>query len=157
MPRKAKPTALKKLEGNPGMKPLPEEEPEIASAQYCEAPEEVKAQPYAEGVWKKTLPYLVAMGTIGESDFGEFSRYCIAGGIHKEATLLMSQTGLTYETETETGAIMSRKSPFIEIINTQARIAQSLASEFGLTPSARAKMGIVLGKNKKDKLSEFLN
>lgn len=155
--RKMTPTAVKELKNNPGMRPPPKNEPKVRKASFREAPDYVKKQKYAEDCWNATLPLLIELGTIANCDLGVFGKYCVADGMHREATLLMSDEGLVYASKTQTGSTIQRKSPYIEIINQQARIVQSFAAEFGLTSSARARLGKTLNDGKDDPLAEFLN
>ncbi|MBC7155627.1 MAG: P27 family phage terminase small subunit [Rhodobacteraceae bacterium] len=57
-----------------------------------------------------------------------------------EAGRTIAQHGATYECQTEAGAVMYRAHPAVAQRNDAARRVQSLLSEFGLTPAARAKV-----------------
>ena len=57
-----------------------------------------------------------------------------------EAGQTIAHLGATYEAVTEAGAVMHRAHPAVAQRADAARRVQSLLSEFGLTPSARAKV-----------------
>lgn len=156
MGRKATPTAIKKTMGNPSKRSLNEDEPEIVVAGWKDAPDHVKKQEYAEEIWIRTLRILIDMGVISEGDMDALATYCIALAVHRDASLMLADEQLLYESTTESGGIIMRKSPYIEIINQQARIAQSFAAEFGLTPASRSKVK-VNGKKESSPLAEFMH
>lgn len=123
---------------------------------FFDAPESVKVQPYAEAAWNHTLPILMRMRVVTSGDIDALSTYCIAVGIHREATRsLAAKPGLYFESITEKGGTIQRKWPELDIINSQAKIIQSFAAEFGLTPSSRTKIAVTL-KPEDDPLDEFI-
>lgn len=76
--RKAKPTALKLLQGNPGKRKLDtlhEPQPVIGLGL---PPPELAGDDDAIRVWMELGPELVTMGTLGESDRNLFAAYCQA-------------------------------------------------------------------------------
>lgn len=154
---KPQPAVVRLARANPSKKPIPvEPECEILN-EYIPPPETVLAQPNAREVWEETLPRLIAMGIMSNNDLKAFENYCVACGIHAEAVILMSKTGLTYESVNEAGGILSRKSPFIEIINTSSRLIIQFSSEFGLTPASRARLGSVGVGKKTGGIEDFIS
>ena len=131
--RKPKPTALKKLEGNPGKRPLNTMEPtppnvSIHCPQYL--------LPDARKEWKRLAPILIQMGLLTAADVVPFAAYCTAFARWKEAEEEISRHGSIYKDNE--GRI--RPNPYIAIANQQLREIKSFAAEFGLTPSNRSAM-----------------
>ena len=131
--RKPKPTALKKLEGNPGKRPLNTMEPvppnvSIHCPQYL--------LPDARKEWKRLAPVLIQMGLLTAADVVPFAAYCTAFARWKEAEEEITRHGSIYKDNE--GRI--RPNPYIAIANQQLREIKSLAAEFGLTPSNRSAM-----------------
>lgn len=69
-----KPTAIKRLEGNPGKRPLNEHEPQPAVG--CPMPEWLP--PGAQAYWKKYAPELEAIGVLTRVDESQFAAFCCA-------------------------------------------------------------------------------
>ena len=143
--RKPKPTALKKLEGNPGKRPLNTMEPtppnvSIHCPQYL--------LPDARKEWKRLAPILIQMGLLTAADVVPFAAYCTAFARWKEAEEEISRHGSIYKDDD--GRI--RPNPFIAIANQQMREIKSFAADFGLTPSNRAAMIANVMSAKKQKM-----
>jgi len=73
--RKPKPTALKVLEGNPGKRPLNENEP-VPPKGSIKCP--TWLLPEAKKEWKRLAPPLEAMGVLTIADISAFEGYCQA-------------------------------------------------------------------------------
>ena len=131
--RKPKPTALKKLEGNPGKRPLNELEP-IPPSGTIRCPHHLL--PEARKEWKRLAPVLTQMGLLTPADAVPFEGYCTAYARWREAQDEITRHGSIYKDET--GRI--RPNPYIAIANQQMREIKSFAAEFGLTPSNRSAM-----------------
>ena len=141
--RKAKPTAVKKLEGNPGKRKLNDKEPmPVKGMPTCPA----WLMPEAQTEWKRLAKILSEMGVLKEVDRTAFAAYCQSYARWKEAQEHINSEGATYETENG----MQRPNPYVAICNTEQRLMMSAASEFGLTPSARSRIMAASGVNKDD-------
>lgn len=87
--RKPKPTALKILEGNPGKRPLNENEP-IPPKGNIKCP--TWLLPEAKKEWKRLAPSLEAMGVLTMADLTAFEGYCQAYARWKEAEAFITST-----------------------------------------------------------------
>ena len=125
--RKPKPTALKKLEGNPGKRPVPPTVP-------LQCPKHLL--PEAKKEWKRLAPILMSMGLLTAADAVPFEGYCTAYARWLEAQEEITRHGSIYKDNE--GRI--RPNPYIAIANQQMREIKSFAAEFGLTPSNRSAM-----------------
>ncbi len=131
--RKPKPTALKRLEGNPGKRPLNTMEP-IPPTIALRCPKHLL--PEARKEWKRLAPILMGMGLLTAADAVPFEGYCTAYARWLEAQAEITRHGSIYKDND--GRI--RPNPYIAIANQQMREIKSFAAEFGLTPSNRAAM-----------------
>ena len=92
--RKPKPTALKKLEGNPGKRKLNTAEPEPASGR--------PAMPYyltprAKKEWKRIIPLLEEMGVLRITHGAALASYCMAFARWLEAEKQITARGIVVE------------------------------------------------------------
>ena len=131
--RKPKPTALKRLEGNPGKRPLNEFEP-VPPTVSLPCPKYLL--PEAKKEWKRLAPVLMNMGLLTAADAVPFAAYCTAYARWREAEDEITRHGSIYKDNE--GRI--RPNPYIAIANQQLREIKSFAAEFGLTPSNRSAM-----------------
>ena len=143
--RKPKPTALKKLEGNPGKRPLNEMEP-VPPVLPLRCPKYLL--PEARKEWRRLAPILMNMGLLTAADAVPFAGYCQAYARWREAQDEISRHGSIYKDDD--GRI--RPNPFIAIANQQMREIKSFAADLGLTPSNRAAMIANVMSAKKQKL-----
>ena len=149
--RKPKPTAVKKLEGNPGKRKLNTKEPNPGKGMPdCPA----WLLPEAKTEWIRLSEKLNQMGVLTEIDRSAFAAYCQSYARWKEAQEHINSEGATYETENG----MQRPNPWVAICNTEQRLMMQAASEFGLTPSARSRIMAAsgVGKDDVDEMEEIL-
>ena len=144
-----KPTALKKLDGNPGKRPLPEGEPmpQISSSVPL-PPKTLDAVAKAE--WNRTAANLYKLGLLTENDLTAFMGYCVCFShwvnalkeIEKNGVLIKAQSGFPVQ------------SPWISIANKSMVEMRKWLVEFGMTPSSRT--GINADKLKDDDGADLL-
>ena len=139
--RKPKPTALKILEGNPGKRPLNENEP-IPPKGSIKCP--TWLLPEAKKEWKRLAPSLEAMGVLTMADLTAFEGYCQAYARWKEAEEFMTQHGTIVKTKSG----YWQQVPQVSIAQTYLKIMNKIAEQFGLTPAARSR--ITAGADMKD-------
>jgi len=139
--RKPKPTALKKLEGNPGKRPLNENEPKPKIA-ISGCPDWLDNE--AKEEWERMGSILQNMGILTEIDTTAFAGYCQAYARWKEAEKFLSQYGSTFKTPN--GYL--QQVPQVSIAQTNLKLVLKFCEQFGLTPSARSR--IVVNKPVED-------
>jgi len=121
MGRMKKPLALVRLEGNKGKRKLPKPEQEVREpAGTPDCPDWLL--PEAKAEWGRLVPYLVASRLFTHFDRGQFAAYCQTWARWRAA-----------ETQKGTKVPVSRALEYVRELRQQAR-------EFGLTPSARARL-----------------
>ena len=136
-----KPTALKLLEGNPGKRRLPDDEPApkrgkpVCPPWVCD---------FGKQLWAKYAPDLIREGLLTKRDEEEFAGYCHERAIYAMYSDLLKE--------------LKPKSPKVERYRAIALKAndraQRLGARFGMTPSDRVGMHVTAPKPPSDE--EFL-
>ena len=141
--RKPKPTALKKLEGNPGKRKLNTKEP-VPGKGMPDCPKWLL--PEAKKEWERLCVKLSEMGVLTEIDMAAFAAYCQSFARWKEAQEHIDSEGSTFETDKG----YQQQTPWVGIANTNQKLMMQATSEFGLTPSARLRIMAASGVGKDD-------
>lgn len=150
MGRKTKPTNLKVIEGNPGKRKI-KQEPDFQS-DMPSPPSHL--DDYAVEEWGRLAPGLHALGILYATDRSVFAAYCQAYSRWRTAEELIQRAakaggdGLSSMTTKKT----LMKHPLVGISEKAAAAMMKYALEFGLSPSARARLAIDPGKAKKGSL-----
>lgn len=148
--RKPTPTAIKELEGNPGKRPLNENEPKpMKKAPACPK----WLEPEAKKEWRRLAKQMESIGILTEVDMAAFASYCQAYARWKEAEEFISQHGSIVKTPSG----YWQQVPQVSIAQTYNKIMTKLAAEFGLTPSSRSR--IIAGEGERsteDAMEELL-
>ena len=164
MAGKPKPTRFKVLTGNPGKRPIPEEF--HVESELPQPPSHLDA--YALEEWNRLAPGLHACGLLFEADRASFAAYCTAYGtyricqeemqkradnaVDKQGNKIGWLAGLV--SVTKAGNII--QNTLVGTRNTAMRDMVRYASEFGLTPSARARLAVDPGRAKQSKFSGLI-
>lgn len=128
-----KPTPLKILEGNPGHQKLNRSEPRPRPvAPKC--PSWLSKE--AKREWRRIAPALERLGLLTEIDGAALAGYVQSYSTWKVATEAILENGLTYESAN--GNVRQR--PEVVIASKALAEVRQFCQEFGLTPSARARM-----------------
>jgi len=139
---KSKPTKLKILEGNPGKRPLNENEP-IPQSIAPKCPNWLLAE--AKKEWKRLATELERLGLLTIVDRVAFAGYCQSYAKWKAAEEFIKKNGTTYRIpkRDKEGKIISvyiAQFPEVAIARHNLRQIRMFAQEFGLTPSARGRI-----------------
>jgi P27 family predicted phage terminase small subunit len=137
-----KPTAIKRLEGNPGKRKLNEAEPQ-PTAGVPECPDYLDE--VARREWGRLTSILVAMKVLTEADYIALANLCQGYSTLMNAQKQLNKTGILYKSKS--GYI--QQSPLLGIIHTQTTIVNNMLREFGLTPSSRTRVAIAEPKEKR--------
>jgi P27 family predicted phage terminase small subunit len=118
MPNRPKPIAIKKLEGNPGKRPIAE----------IPAPKGVPSCPrwldnLAKIEWRRIVPELDAMGMLSLVDRAALSGYCEAYSRWRRAEIEI-QTSFTYEyMDSQTFKLKRVKKPEVQTHSIRSRLS----------------------------------
>lgn len=129
--RKPKPTAIKKLTGNPGKRPLPEREPQ-PSVGNLHRPEHLDEIACRE--WERLEPILSGMKVLTDADYLALALLCQQTSTWIRAKEEVERDGMTIE---------GRRHPLLTLISDAAKNMGRCMSELGLTPAARVKVKTV--------------
>ena len=148
---KPKPTNTKRLNGNPGMRPLNQNEPEYRSIHVIDdCPAELVGD--ARDEWIRMLSIMGNQGIITSGDVAPFVLYCQAYGEYIQAQRAVNDIDcLIVETSATT-----KPHPMLAIRDKAAMMLLKVAIEFGLTPSSRSRIELP-NSGAKDELDDFDN
>jgi len=146
--RKPKPTALKKLNGNPGKRALNDKEPKPESA-IPSCPAHVVGVGRVE--WNRVTKELKKLNLITKVDRAALAAYCTAykdyvdaeHALKKEGVVIISEKGGAYQ------------NPWMPIKKRSMDQMVKFGAEFGLTPSSRARLRVET-PTEEDEMANFL-
>jgi P27 family predicted phage terminase small subunit len=133
--RKPVPTHLKELMGNPGKRPINQNEPRPAGELYA-APEWM-SESQREG-WGYVITHS-PKGLLRQLDRSILSVWIVAEDLHREAAEKIAQYGLLTKSP---NAGLPLQSPYLAILNKQAQIMLKAAAELGFSPSSRSRVQV---------------
>jgi len=137
--RKPKPTNLKVLNGNPGKRPLNQNEPKPKGRPRCPS----WLHDDAKKEWKRLAPELERLGLLTMVDMAAFVGYCESYALYKDCIEYIHAHGSSYTIEDEAGNPKAFRSyPQVGQANQHLINIRSFASEFGFTPSSRGRIEI---------------
>lgn len=132
--RKPKPTEAKRLAGNPGKRKFPEDEPQLP-VEAPDAPEWLDTEALAE--WNRMAPQLLAAGTLAKAYRAPLASYCESWSRYVAAVAKVVETGGEVVKSPAGFPILN---PYSSVRNRAQAQMQSLAAEFGLTPSSKTRV-----------------
>lgn len=152
--RKPKPTALKVVTGNPGKRPLPEDEPkptnEIGKAPFWLSEEGAEYWEYVVGILGEL------QGVAKKPDEAAAAMFAQAIADYREADDALSDNGSNYQdVETKAGGVMTRIHPAVGVRKDAMAQIMKICAEFGLTPSARTRVKVDLGAEDKNPNDQY--
>jgi len=96
---------------------------------------------YAKAAWKQLIPQLDAMGVLTRIDANALTRYCRLWSRWRQAEEFLQQRGDSYLAKDAQGQVKGvRAYPQVRMANQLAEQQQRIEAQFGLTPSARARL-----------------
>lgn len=161
MGRPRKPTALKVLQGNPGKRALPKNEPKPTVAE-SNAPEWLDE--YAQEVWQQVSPLLVGMRVLTEADAPALVLLASAWSDWRRADEVIQRLGTSFEVKewdknTEEFVVVGyRRRPEVAERSDSWRRVRLALSDFGMTPAARSKVTMASDEREaEDPVAKWLN
>jgi P27 family predicted phage terminase small subunit len=142
--RRPKPSALKKLQGNPGKRKLNHAEPKPAPGDPV-MPRDLPLLARAE--WKVIVPELRQMGVLAKIDAKALAAYCHAFARWMEAEKSVRQLGIIvmepiYGLGDQLLGVKYKKNPAVTISEAAVKIMKAFLVEFGMTPSSRSRIRV---------------
>lgn len=150
--RRAKPTAIKKLAGNPGKRALPENEPQPERAR---PPKPTNLSGTASRLWDYVSEELFNMGVLTTADGPGLRMLCESWHMFFEARRALNQHGsMFYETHGP-GGVLIKTHPAVNVMKESNRAVKGWLAEFGLTPAARTRVEKALDNGEEDEIESF--
>jgi len=146
--KKPTPTALKKLRGNPGRRPLPKNEPQPKKSTGLPRAPTVLNKP-GQKEWRRMVKELHPLGLLTNIDLTALTMYCAAYSDWIHAQQKIQEHGMLVIVNT-----VPQQSPWMQISNKAAEKMLKYLPEFGMTPSSRSRVS-VQEKKKADPLADF--
>jgi len=146
--RRPKPTHLRLLQGNPGKRPLNQNEPKPPAA-IPEPPEHLSEIALKE--WNRMSELLLKLGLLTLIDRTAFAAYCTLYARWVEAEEALKKTGSVVRAPSGYPML----SPYYTVSNQCLQQMRAYLTEFGLTPASRSRISIG-GLNQDDPLEDFL-
>ena len=140
--RKPKPTALRLLEGNREHRPIPPNEPK---------PKSVKPKKpawldrVARREWNRMCKLLEPLGLLSEIDGAALGIYCQAFSRLVLAEKAIAEHGIVY-----VDGLALRTRPEVLIAEKAMKTLRAVAAEFGMTPSSRSRIQVLLNDEDDD-------
>ena len=142
--RKPKPTHLKVVTGNPGRRPLNQQEIEPPRRRSPPKPPP-HLLPEAKAEWRRLAPSLSLLGILTDLDVSPFAAYCQSYARWVQAERLLA--GLAEQDGTGRDAMLIKTraggvtpNPLIWVARNAASDMLRYATEFGFTPSSRTRV-----------------
>ncbi len=151
-----KPTALKILAGNPGRRPLPENEPIPPDG-------DVVMPAYLTGraveCWDEYEPILTAMQVLTIADVPMLAMLCAIKAEFWIATADVEARGIEIErvryTKTDQPFYLTEDNPSVRIASDASKRAARLEMEFGLSPASRTRVKAIPKQPEKSALEKL--
>lgn len=143
--RPPKPTALKELAGNPGKRATNKKEPTL-KAERPPIPKHLQGEARKE--WNRIAKQLVEIGVVTKIDRAALAAYCQNWARWVQAEQEMSRADFRMITFTESGYPVV--SPWLNVANTAMKNMLRFLSEFGMTPSSRARVDRIIEPDEDD-------
>ncbi|MEM9019950.1 MAG: phage terminase small subunit P27 family [Planctomycetota bacterium] len=131
--RKPKPTRLKALAGNPGKRPVKQDEPKPAAGRLS-CPAHVKGAAATE--WRRIVKILDPLKIVTQADRAALAAYCVTYGRWVEAEKDLRETGVIVKSPSG----YPIQNPYLAVANKALQQMRQYLAEFGLTPSSRSRM-----------------
>ena len=144
-----KPTALRIIQGNPGKRPLPENEPQpTVKDKPPTPPRHLPAA--AKKHWRAIAKHLHQAGVLTVMDEDALATYCNAYAQWVDANQQIQTEGMIIKSELGIQSL----SPYLKISNEAFKQMAIMLREFGMTPSSRTRV-TVAKKPTKSEWDEF--
>ena len=142
---KPKPTRVKKLQGNPGRRPLPKNEPQPkVSSGLPIVPRYLNK--VAQEEWRRMVEELHPIGLLTNIDLTALAGYCFSYALWVEAIEKVQEHGTVVKAQSGYPMI----STHLAIANKAMIEMRKWLVEFGMTPSSRSRVTVAPKKGKSE-------
>jgi P27 family predicted phage terminase small subunit len=156
MPNYPKPTALKKLEGNPGKRALNKNEPNFSGTPKCPA----SLTPAAKKEWKRVVAELESLDMLRSVDTSTLAVYCQSFARWLSAEAMIEKEGQVIKEPIlnknfEVVGERVKKHPAVTVAKEAMASMMAASSRFGFDPSSRTRLSVGEG-SKQDPFEAFM-
>jgi len=144
---------LKVLEGNPGKRPLPKNEPK---PNPVAPPCPTWVNPEGKKLWKYLAPLLERLGLLSEIDGPAFTAVCQSWGIWVALERQLKKIGRTYQYTNKAGATNEAERPESKMARNSLELCKTLLTEFGMTPSSRSRICVNTNSGEEEEMEALL-
>jgi P27 family predicted phage terminase small subunit len=145
--RKPKPTFLKIITGNPGGRPLNQDEPE-PDGDLIDPPHWFS--PRQRILWDQCIKS-APEGLLRLLDATVLEVFVVAKSVHEQAAQMIEKYGSVVKSADGGHA----RSPYVGILNQQSAVMLKCAAEMGFTPSSRSRVRVADPKKGHDAFSDL--
>lgn len=147
--RKKKPSAIKKLNGNPGKRKVNQKEPQYGEITHVDPPTYMK--PDGKKVWHSLIGLLIDEGVLQVTDLHVLEVFCNSYAVYRLANRKLNQMGILITTPK--GDL--KKNPAATLINETTRQMATYGAMLGLDPASRQAL-TGTGGEEEDALDQLL-
>ena len=133
--RKPKPSALRRVQGNPGKRGFNDKEPQ-PPAGLPDCPDHLSEAARQE--WHRLAQTLHDMGVLTTVDRAALAAYCQSWGRWVEAEEKLQESPTLFKTPS--GYV--QQSPWLSVANKQLELMGRYMSELGITPASRSRVSV---------------
>lgn len=112
--------------------------PETPEFERGAPPVPIWLDPEAVAEWNRVVPVLTNMGLLKAIDMASLAAYCECWARFKNASLIVQQEGMVLHDDKQGRA---QRHPALLTVEAASKELRSWAQQFGLTPSAEARLG----------------
>lgn len=149
MGRHPTPTRLKVIRGNPGQRPLNEQEPDAPPADLTPP---AGLDERGLEVWTEMAPLLHRMGVFTQADRLLLTRYCLLQEQFSHVVKHVRENGMTQLTQTGYSQLTAEGALFKSLPAELLRIEQ----QFGMTPASRSTLKVSNAATEENPLASFI-
>lgn len=135
--RRPTPTSLKLLAGNPGKRPINQNEPKPTPA-IPSCPKHL--DPIARREWRRIARELAIVGLISNLDRSALAAYCDAFSRWVRASEQIREYGMVLRSPNGYPIV----SPYVSVLNKSLEQMRVFLTEFGMTPASRTRLEVQL-------------
>jgi P27 family predicted phage terminase small subunit len=144
-----KPAWKRRLEGNPGKRPIKEAAKAPPGRPTCPT----WLDEGAKAAWARLAPELEKLGLLTPLDRDCFAVYCQSYSAWAEAEQVLAEKGRFY---VGPGAKL-RERPEVAVVERAMKNTLMMAREFGMTPASRARLSLPPAEDEDDEFGRFLS
>jgi len=148
--RRPIPTEIKKLNGNPGKRPLNQAEPQPKTGEPTQ-PQGLSTAARKE--WRRVVPILLKMGVLTEVDGPALAAYCEAWASWTAALKDIRKNGLSYVAPTG----VKHLNPVIPERDKAIQVMKTFLVEFGMTPASRSRIHVTPPPKEEDPFEQLIS